>query len=144
MRTVLRICLRFFALAFGLGALAVGAQERFAFASTPGLLSKEVRPSHYTLRLSVDPAATQFSGEVHIRLTVRKATDSLRLHDCTDRVHGFARIAQRLGASGGMGGVDDHHHADAVIKRAVHFHIVNPGGVLKPGKEFGLRPAAFH
>ena len=80
MRTVLRICLRFFALAFGLGALAVGAQERFAFDSTPGLLSKEVRPSHYTLRLSVDPAATQFSGEVHIRLTVRKATYSLRLH----------------------------------------------------------------
>ena len=43
MRTVLRLCLRFFVLALGLGALAVGAQERFAFDSTPGLLSKVVR-----------------------------------------------------------------------------------------------------
>ena len=80
MRTVLRICLRFFVLALGLGAVAVGAQERFAFDSTPGLLSKDVRPSHYQLRLNVDPAATQFSGEVNIRIRVRKPSDSLRLH----------------------------------------------------------------
>jgi aminopeptidase N len=80
MRTVLRICLRFFVLALGLGAMAVGAQERFAFDSTPGLLSKDVRPSHYRLRLNVDPAATHFSGEVNIRLRLRKPSDGLRLH----------------------------------------------------------------
>lgn len=80
MRSVLRLYLRFFVLAFGLGAMAVGAQERFAFDSTPGLLSKDVRPSHYRLRLNVDPAATQFSGEVNIRIRVRKSSDGLRLH----------------------------------------------------------------
>ena len=81
MRTVLRGCLRAagFALAMVCG-VGVLAQERFAFDSTPGLLSKDVRPSHYALRLNVDPAAPQFSGEVRIRIAVRKATASLRLH----------------------------------------------------------------
>ena len=81
MRTVLKRGFRLLLLlALGFGAVAVGAQERFSFDNTPGLLSKDVRPSHYALRLNVDPAATQFSGEVRIRIAVRKTTASLRLH----------------------------------------------------------------
>ena len=81
MRTVLKRGFRLLLLlALGFGAVAVGAQERFSFDNTPGLLSKDVRPSHYDLRLNVDPAATQFSGEVRIRIAVRKTTASLRLH----------------------------------------------------------------
>jgi hypothetical protein len=42
-----------------------------------------------------------------------------------------------------MGGIHHHHHANAVVEGAVHFDVVNAGGFLQPGKQFGLRPTAF-
>lgn len=63
-----------------LGAAATSAQPRFDFDATPGDLPKTVRPIHYGLRLTLDPARSDFDGEVDIQLDVRRAVDTLRLH----------------------------------------------------------------
>ena len=42
-----------------------------------------------------------------------------------------------------MLGSDHHHHANAVVKGAVHFDVVNAGGGLQPSKQLGLGPTAF-
>jgi len=49
----------------------------------------------------------------------------LAVHNRPDGKHRFPGIAQGLGAGVCMCGVDDHHHADAVVKGAVHLHVVN-------------------
>ncbi len=97
MRSVLNLFFASLALVLVCGT-PVAAQERFSFDTTPGLLSKDVRPSHYALRLNVDPAAPQFSGEVRIRIAVRKATDSLRLH--AQDLHSEGAQLQAVGAKG--------------------------------------------
>ena len=51
MRSVLNLFFASLALVLVSGAPAA-AQERFSFDTTPGLLSKDVRPSHYALRTS--------------------------------------------------------------------------------------------
>jgi len=74
MRTVLKRGFRLLLLlALGFGAVAVGAQERFSFDNTPGLLSKDVRPSHYALRLNV--AQLQAVGAKAVR-ALRIAPDA--------------------------------------------------------------------
>ena len=65
------------------GLLAVGsagAQARFDFDTTPGRLSKMVRPSHYAITLNLDPDSDQFSGDVEIEITVRATVPDLMLH----------------------------------------------------------------
>jgi len=57
-----------------------GAQTRFDFNTTPGLLSKDVRPSHYRLHFDLDPASDEFSGQTNIALRVQRATPNLTLH----------------------------------------------------------------
>ncbi len=70
------------ALAWALLASAAHAasQSRFDFDQAPGRLSKDVRPSHYALQLTLDPDAEHFSGEARITLTVRKPVPAIVLH----------------------------------------------------------------
>jgi aminopeptidase N len=56
------------------------AQSRFDFDTTPGRLSKMVRPSHYAITLNLDPESDQFSGEVEIEVAVRAPLSELMLH----------------------------------------------------------------
>ncbi len=71
-------------LALGLSGLlaagSAGAQARFDFDTTPGRLSKMVRPSHYAITLNLDPDSDQFSGDVEIELTVRATVPDVMLH----------------------------------------------------------------
>jgi hypothetical protein len=60
----------------------------------------------------------------------RKQDMNSQVMPSTSRTGLGGGLSGGLGASGGMGGVDDDHHADAIVKSAVHFHIVNPSGVL--------------
>ena len=59
---------------------AASAQARFQFDTTPGRLSKQVVPSHYTLALDLDPARDRFTGRVAIRLRVREPVAAIELH----------------------------------------------------------------
>ena len=63
----------------GLASMAK-AQTRFDFNTTPGLLSKDVRPSHYRLHFDLDPASDEFSGQTNITLLVQRATPHITLH----------------------------------------------------------------
>ena len=63
-----------------LTACVAGAQARFDFKTTPGLLSKEVRPTHYSLHFDLDPASDTFSGLATIALNVQRSTTHITLH----------------------------------------------------------------
>lgn len=77
-------------------ACTVAAQPRFDFDQTPGLLSKQVRPSHYALQLALDPDAERFSGEVLISVDVRQPVPHILLH-----AHELtARTSTLLGSDG--------------------------------------------
>ena len=79
-----RIALRLIGLALALtsvlGVTSAWAQARFDFETTPGRLSKMVRPSHYAISLNLDPESEQFSGEVAIEVAVRAPVSELTLH----------------------------------------------------------------
>lgn len=62
------------------GSAPLWAQARFDFDTTPGRLSKMVRPSHYALTLNLDPERDQFTGDVAIELLVRAPVSELMLH----------------------------------------------------------------
>jgi aminopeptidase N len=62
-------------LGFATSALAA----RFDFDSTPGRLPKDVVPTHYTLRLDLDPALVTFTGRAEIDVTVRRPTTGIVL-----------------------------------------------------------------
>jgi aminopeptidase N len=57
-----------------------GAQARFDFNSTPGLLSKDIRPTHYRLHFDLDPASDGFSGHTTIALKIQRATPDITIH----------------------------------------------------------------
>ena len=64
-----------------LAALCVGqaaAEPRFAFATTPGKLPKDVVPSHYALR--IEPGKETFEGEVSIDIEVARAVPAIVLN----------------------------------------------------------------
>ena len=61
-------------------ALQATAQPRFSFEATPGLLSKDVVPSHYALTLDLDPQREGFSGQAVITVQVRKPVAAIVLH----------------------------------------------------------------
>jgi len=56
------------------------AQSRFQFETTPGRLSKDVRPAHYQLHFDLDPALDVFKGQETIRLHVLQDQPDLVLH----------------------------------------------------------------
>lgn len=72
---VLSVCV-----AWLLATVAAAAQPRFDFDTTPGRLSKEVRPTRVALELTLDPQRTDFSGRARIRLEIRRPQDALVLH----------------------------------------------------------------
>jgi len=76
-------------------ALLVGgaahAQGRFRFDTTPGYLGKQVVPSHYALRLDLDPALDRFGGQADITLRVRAPRPAIELH-AFDLTAGTARL----------------------------------------------------
>ena len=58
-------------------------------------------------------------------------------------VNRLSRLAKHGSAGSNAGSINHHHHANTVVEGAVHLDIVNASRLLQPGKEFGLRPAAF-
>lgn len=62
------------------GAGPASAQPRFDFISTPGRLLKSVVPERYQLRLTLDPQADRFSGELELALQVKQDVRSVVLH----------------------------------------------------------------
>ena len=54
------------------------AEPRFAFATTPGKLPKDVVPKHYTLRIT--PESERFDGEVDIEIEVKRAVPAIVLN----------------------------------------------------------------
>ena len=75
--------LRFIAslvLLLGLLPVAVFAQPRFDFATTPGNLSKDVVPIRYRLSLDLDPTKNTFSGIATIAIRLASATPSFAIH----------------------------------------------------------------
>lgn len=62
------------------GAGPAPAQPRFDFTTTPGRLLKSVVPERYQLRLTLDPQAERFSGELDLALQVRQEVRSVVLH----------------------------------------------------------------
>ena len=79
-----RWLVRWLGLGLWLSALALpwpaAAQARFDFEATPGLLSKDVVPSHYALTLDLDPQRDGFSGQAIITVQVRKPVPAVVLH----------------------------------------------------------------
>jgi aminopeptidase N len=72
------------------------AQPRFSFATAPGLLSKDVVPSHYALTLDLDPQRDGFSGQATITVRVHQPVAAIVLH-----AHELQSLASRLvGADG--------------------------------------------
>lgn len=69
-----------FLLIAALMASFANAQERFDFNSTPGLLSKQIRPTHYRLHFDLDPASDEFSGRAAITLKLQQASADVTLH----------------------------------------------------------------
>ena len=61
-------------------ASAAGAQARFDFKTTPGALSKDIRPTHYRLHFDLDPGSDVFSGRATIALKVERAAADITLH----------------------------------------------------------------
>jgi len=76
-------------------AWAGALQARFRFDATPGLLSKEVVPSHYGLTLDLDPQRDTFGGQAVITLAVGKPMPSLVLH-----AHELAPVSALLTGAG--------------------------------------------
>src|ERR1700693_4390933 len=56
------------------------AQPRFTFDGTPGVLPKDVVPSHYALTFDLDPAREEFSGKASIAIRVRKPVAFIAIH----------------------------------------------------------------
>lgn len=56
------------------------AQPRFAFDATPGVLPKDVVPSHYALVFDLDPAREEFSGKASIAIRVREPVAFIAIH----------------------------------------------------------------
>ncbi|MEO8345614.1 MAG: M1 family metallopeptidase [Betaproteobacteria bacterium] len=56
------------------------AQSRFAFDTTPGILTKDVVPSEYRLALDLDPTKDAFAGVVDITLKVRRPVAAIVLN----------------------------------------------------------------
>jgi aminopeptidase N len=63
-----------------LHGVAAIAQPRFAFDATPGVIPKDVVPSHYALTFDLDPAREEFSGKASIAVRVRKSVGSIVVH----------------------------------------------------------------
>jgi aminopeptidase N len=80
----MRFAQQLIALVLVLASISLNApawsQSRFDFDTTPGRLSKMVRPSHYAITLHLDPESEQFSGEVEIEVAVRAPISELVLH----------------------------------------------------------------
>ncbi|MEY4750922.1 MAG: hypothetical protein RIQ60_3136 [Pseudomonadota bacterium] len=53
---------------------------RFRFETTPGHLSKAVRPQRSRLSLELDPARSEFSGLIRIELHLLQAQETIELH----------------------------------------------------------------
>jgi len=66
--------------AIALHGVTAIAQPRFAFDATPGVLPKDVVPSHYALTFDLDPAREEFSGKASIAIRVRKPVGSIVIH----------------------------------------------------------------
>jgi aminopeptidase N len=62
-----------------IATLSLG-QSRFNFETTPGLLSKDIRPSRYRLHLELDPASDTFSGVASIGVDVRRLSAAMVIH----------------------------------------------------------------
>ena len=56
------------------------ASGRFDFDTTPGNLPKSVVPLRHALRLDVDPARDDFTGEAQIDIEVREPVGAIVLH----------------------------------------------------------------
>lgn len=67
-------------LAAVLMASLAGAQARFDFKTTPGLLSKDIRPTHYRLHFNLDPASDEFTGTATIALNIQTSSPDITLH----------------------------------------------------------------
>ena len=80
-------------------ALPAAAQPRFSFDAAPGLLSKDVVPSHYTLSLDLDPQREGFSGQVAITVQVHKAVPAIVIH-----AHELQALNATLSATVAAGG----------------------------------------
>jgi aminopeptidase N len=61
-------------------SLPCAAQPRFDFDRTPGLLSTQVVPLRYSIRLDVDPEREPFAGRAAIELDVRAPVPAIVLH----------------------------------------------------------------
>ncbi|MBA3609723.1 MAG: M1 family peptidase, partial [Chthoniobacterales bacterium] len=59
---------------------SVRAESKFDFASTPGKLPKEVRPTEYAIRIVPDLEKLTFTGSETIRVTVEKPVTKLVLN----------------------------------------------------------------
>jgi len=69
------------AAALAVAAVApVRAEAPFAFATTPGVLPKEVVPVEYALHLHPDIATRSFSGMQTVTLDVLQPTRSIVMH----------------------------------------------------------------
>ncbi len=67
--------------AFLLFALTPGqAETKFDFATTPGKLPKEVRPTEYTIRIAPDLEKLTFTGSETVRISVEKPVTKLVLN----------------------------------------------------------------
>jgi len=67
-------------------------QARFDFDTTPGRLSKAIRPTHTALTLTLDPSRDDFSGSVTTQVTVRNPVPEISLH-----AHQLTAIRAQLG-----------------------------------------------
>ena len=61
-------------------ATVAGAQTRFDFKTTPGLLSKDIRPTLYRLQFDLDPSSDTFAGNATISLNIQSATSHITIH----------------------------------------------------------------
>jgi aminopeptidase N len=69
-----------FALLFLLAFSRVHAESKFDFATTPGKLTKEVRPREYAIRIEPNLGTLTFSGSETVRLEVDKPVTKLVLN----------------------------------------------------------------
>ena len=73
-------CLLFTLASLIVAAQAALAQPRFDFDTSPGHLPKTVVPERYALSLTLDPEATQFTGQALLSLRVRESVAAITLH----------------------------------------------------------------
>ncbi|MBA2435790.1 MAG: M1 family metallopeptidase, partial [Chthoniobacterales bacterium] len=69
-----------YAFVFLIALTGVRAESKFDFASTPGKLPKEVRPTEYSIRIVPDLEKLTFTGSETIRITVEKPVRKLVLN----------------------------------------------------------------